>query len=73
MNRERIEGNWKQISGHVKEQWGRLTNDPQCEYAGKRKQIAGSMQCRYGRSKEKAARQLKEFLRRNRTWDLSNR
>lgn len=73
MNRERFEGNWKQFGGKVKEKWGRLANDPQCEFAGKREQLAGRIQERYGISNEEADRQLKDFLDRNRHWNLSNR
>jgi uncharacterized protein YjbJ (UPF0337 family) len=73
MNRDRFEGNWKQFGGIVKEQWGRLTNDPQREFAGRRDQLAGRIQERYGISKEEATHQLKDFLDRNRNWHLSNR
>ena len=73
MNRDRIVGNWKQFRGKWQEVWGSLTNDPQREFAGRRDQIAGRIQERYGISKEQAARQLKEFLDRNRNWNLSNR
>lgn len=73
MNRDRIEGSLRQFAGKVKERWGWLTNDPLCELSGRRAQIAGRIQERYGRSKEEAARQLKDFLRRNRNWNLSNR
>jgi uncharacterized protein YjbJ (UPF0337 family) len=62
MNWDRIEGNWKQFGGNVKEQWGSLTNDPRCEFAGRRYQLAGRIQERYGISKEQAARQIKDFL-----------
>jgi uncharacterized protein YjbJ (UPF0337 family) len=73
MNRDRLEGNWKLFGGKVKEQWGRLTHDPQREFAGRRDQLAGRIQERYGISKEQAARQLKDFRDRNRDWNLSNR
>ena len=73
MNRDRLAGSWKQFSGNVKEQWGRFTHDPRCESAGRRDQLAGRVQERYGISKEKAARQLKDFLVRNRNWNLSSR
>jgi uncharacterized protein YjbJ (UPF0337 family) len=39
MNWDRIEGNWKQFSGKVKEQWGKLTDD---EVAQIRSTAAGS-------------------------------
>jgi uncharacterized protein YjbJ (UPF0337 family) len=73
MNRDRFEGGWKQFSGKVKERWGRLTHDPQRELAGRREQLAGRIQERCGISKEEAARQLRDFLDRNRNWDLSKR
>ena len=74
MNQDRFEGNWKQFGGKVKEQWGRRTNDPQRELAGRRDQLAGRIQEGYGISNEEAARQLKDFLDHNRNWwDLSKR
>lgn len=74
MNRDRFEGNWKQFSGKVKAQWGRLTDDPQREFAGRRDQLAGRIQERHGISNEEAARQLNDFLDHNRNWwDVSNR
>ena len=73
MNRNRFKGRWKQFGGKVKEQWGRLTNDPQREFAGRRDQLAGRIQEQHGIAKEESERQLTDFLDRNRNWDLSNR
>lgn len=71
MNRDRLEGKWKQLSGSVREQWGRLTADGVSVVAGKHDQLAGRRQERYGINKEEGERQLREFLRRNRDWDSS--
>jgi len=73
MNRDRVEGNWKQIGGRVRAQWGRLTGDESAMNAGKRDQLAGSIQELHGLSKEESERQLKDFLYRNRNWNLSKR
>ncbi len=73
MNRDRVEGNWKQFSGSVRAQWGRLTGDESGVNAGKRDRLAGSIQELQGLSKEESERQLKEFLYRNRDWNLSKR
>lgn len=73
MNRDRLEGNWKQFGGQLKELWGRLTLDPECVHAGRRDQIAGRVMERYGLSKDRSARQLRDFLDRNRDWHISNR
>ncbi len=64
MNWDRIEGGWKQMTGKVKEQWGKLTDDDLTEVAGKRDQLAGKIQARYGIAKEEAERQLDDFAKR---------
>ena len=64
MNWDRIEGGWKQMTGKVKEQWGKLTDDDLVEIAGKRDQLAGRIQARYGIAKEEAERQLDDFARK---------
>lgn len=68
MNSDRIEGNLRQIGGKVKEHWGKLTNDAQREFAGKRDQRTGKSQELYGISKEEAEHQLKDFFSRNSNW-----
>ncbi len=73
MNRDRIEGKWKQWSGSMRERWGRLTDDRLSVVAGRHNQLAGRYQEQYGINKEEGERQLKEFLRRNRDWGPSGR
>ena len=63
MNWDRIEGNWKQATGKVKEQWGKLTDDDISFVAGKRDQLAGKIQERYGIAKDEAERQVSEWER----------
>ncbi len=58
MNRDQIQGNWKQVTGHAKEQWGKLTDDDLDVVAGRREQLAGKIQERYGVAKEEAEQQL---------------
>ena len=58
MNWDRVEGNWKQFTGKVKEQWGKLTDDDLTAIAGKRDQLAGKLQERYGYEKQKAEEEL---------------
>jgi uncharacterized protein YjbJ (UPF0337 family) len=65
MNEDRIEGNWKQFKGKVKEQWGRLTDDDLDVIAGRRDQLAGKIQERHGIAREEAERQIKDFETRN--------
>jgi uncharacterized protein YjbJ (UPF0337 family) len=72
VNRDRLEGRWKQFSGRVRERWGRLTDNQLSMAAGKHDQAAGRYQERYGITKEEGERVLAEFLRRNRDWDSSS-
>ncbi|HSI55673.1 MAG: CsbD family protein [Ramlibacter sp.] len=65
MNHDRIEGNWKQVKGKLKEQWGKLTDDDLDIIAGKREQLLGRIQHRHGIAKDEAERQVETFERRN--------
>jgi uncharacterized protein YjbJ (UPF0337 family) len=65
MNQDRIEGNWKQFKGMVKEQWGKLTDDDLDVIAGKRDQLLGRIQERHGLSKDEADVQVKDWEHRN--------
>src|SRR5438477_5685529 len=44
MNWDRIEGNWKQLKGRIRDQWGRLTDDELDGIAGRRERLAGCLQ-----------------------------
>ena len=61
MNWDRIEGQWKQAEGKVREKWGKLTNDDLVRVAGKRDQLVGLIQQKYGESKDEVERQVGEF------------
>jgi uncharacterized protein YjbJ (UPF0337 family) len=65
MNSDRIEGNWKQFKGKVKEQWGKLTDDDLDVIAGKRDQLLGRIQERHGVAKDEAETQIKNWETRN--------
>lgn len=64
MNWDRIEGNWKQFTGNVKEQWGKLTDDDLTYVSGKRDVLAGKIQERYGVAKDVAEKQVDDFANR---------
>lgn len=61
MNNDIIAGNWKQMKGKVVEQWGKLTEDDLNVVQGRRDQLIGKLQERYGIAKDEAERQMKEF------------
>ena len=66
MNWDRIEGNSKQFKGQAKEQWGKLTDDDFDRAAGRRDQLAGRIQERYGVAKDEAEREIDTWLARSR-------
>ncbi len=65
MNRDRIEGRWKQLKGKAQEQWGKITDDKLNIIAGKQRQLAGKIQVAYGVTRDKADRQLKDWEHHN--------
>jgi uncharacterized protein YjbJ (UPF0337 family) len=65
MNWDQIEGNWKQLRGRAKEQWGKLTDDDLDRAAGKRDQLVGLVQEKYGKAREAAEREVDDWQRRH--------
>jgi uncharacterized protein YjbJ (UPF0337 family) len=63
MNWDHVEGKWKQYKGQVKERWGRLTDDDIGVINGKREQLVGRIQERYGMARQVVEKQVDEFLK----------
>jgi uncharacterized protein YjbJ (UPF0337 family) len=63
MNSDIVEGNWKQLKGKVREKWGKLTDSDFEQIAGKRDQLIGRIQERYGITKDEAQKQADEWMR----------
>jgi uncharacterized protein YjbJ (UPF0337 family) len=55
---DKVKGSWNQTKGAVKEQWGELTNDDLLAIEGRRDQLVGKIQTRYGISREAAEAQV---------------
>jgi uncharacterized protein YjbJ (UPF0337 family) len=66
MNWDKVEGNWKQMSGTIKQKWGKLTDNDLSIANGKREEFIGRLQERYGIARDEAERQLQDFLDANR-------
>jgi uncharacterized protein YjbJ (UPF0337 family) len=76
MNWDQIEGKWKQYSGRIKEKWGKLTDDDLEVIRGRRDQLIGKIQERYGIVKQEAEREVNEFahvLRSDDSTQVTNR
>jgi uncharacterized protein YjbJ (UPF0337 family) len=61
MNWDRIEGNWQQAKGKVKQRWGKLTDDQLAVINGQRDILAGKLQEAYGLSKDEVDRQIRDW------------
>ena len=72
MNWDRIEDNWKQFTGKVKQQWGKLTDDDIDVIAGKRDELVGKIQEQYGIKKDEAERQVDRWGNAFRDEDFPN-
>jgi len=65
MNRDITSGNFKQLKGKIKQQWGKLTDDEIDQMEGNAEILAGKLQERYGLAREDAERQAREFRTSN--------
>lgn len=61
MNWDVIEGKWKQFSGQVQAQWGKLTDDDLDVIAGNKDKLVGKLQERYGWSKNEAESKIEQW------------
>ena len=58
MNWDTAKGDWKQLSGKIKEKWGKLTDDDLTMINGQREQLEGRLQERYGYAKDQAKKEV---------------
>ena len=68
MDWNRVEGNWKQLKGNVKEKWGRLTDDDLDVIAGKRDQLEGKIQERYGIARDQVRKDIDDWYGAQKWW-----
>jgi len=61
MNSDQFEGKWKQLKGSVKQRWGKLTDDDVTSLSGKKDELVGKLQERYGITREQAQREADEW------------
>jgi len=63
MDWNRIEGNWKQAQGKIKQKWGKLTDDDITQINGQREQLEGLLQERYGWAKDMVRKDVDTWLK----------
>jgi uncharacterized protein YjbJ (UPF0337 family) len=62
MNWDIVAGNWKEVKGKLRAQWGKLTDDDLEMIGGKKDQLVGRLQARYGKQKDDAEREVDHWL-----------
>jgi uncharacterized protein YjbJ (UPF0337 family) len=62
MNEDILRGQWSQLKGRVRQEWGRFTNDDVARIDGDREVLLGRLQELYGRTREEAEEELEQFL-----------
>jgi uncharacterized protein YjbJ (UPF0337 family) len=65
MNKDILQGKWREMKGRVKEQWGKLTDDDLSQIDGNSERLLGVLQQRYGYARDKAE---EEYTRFTDTW-----
>jgi uncharacterized protein YjbJ (UPF0337 family) len=63
MDWNQVEGNWRQLKGSAKAQWGKLTDADLMQIEGRREQLEGKIQERYGYTKERVRKELDDWYR----------
>jgi uncharacterized protein YjbJ (UPF0337 family) len=62
MNEDVLKGQWTQLKGKLREQWGKLTDDDIDQIRGQSEQLIGRLQQRYGWAQEDARREVDSWL-----------
>ena len=65
MNWDRVEGNWKEFKGKAKQQWGKLTDDDLDVIDGRREELEGILQNRYGYARDQVTKEIDSWLQRS--------
>ena len=63
MNSDQFEGKWKELKGQAQQRWGDLTNDDVNRVEGRQEELEGLLQQRYGYEKDRARREVDEWIR----------
>ena len=63
MDWNRVEGNWKQMKGKVKEKWAKLSDDDLALIKGKREQLEGKIQERYGLARDQVRKDVDDWCK----------
>lgn len=63
MNKDILKGKWSEVKGSAKKRWGKLTNNDTMVVSGKKEELVGTLQTKYGHSKDKAEGEYKTLMK----------
>ena len=63
MNKDILQGKWKQIRGEAKSWWGKLTDDDLDRAAGEFDKLAGLLQEKYGYPRQAADEEIEKRMK----------
>lgn len=55
-------GQWKQMKGKVRQQWGKLTDDDVAKIGGDRERLVGRLQEAYGKARNEIEAEVDKFF-----------
>ena len=61
MNADTLKGQWHQVKGEVKTQWGKLTDNDLDQIGGQSEKLIGKLQERYGYARDRAEKEFNDF------------
>ena len=62
MNRDILKGQWMQLKGKIRQQWGKLTDDDLDKIQGNAEMLIGRIQEQYGKTREQAEKELDRWM-----------
>ena len=68
MNKDIIQGNWNEVKGKIKQQWGKLTDNDVTQMKGSYEELSGVLQKHYGYQKDQAKKEIDRFIDANK-WE----
>lgn len=68
MNRNIIQGKWKEMKGKVRQQWGELTDDDIAKMKGSYEELRGVLQQKYGYDEVRTEKEIEKFVKKYH-WD----
>ncbi|MDP2085327.1 MAG: CsbD family protein [Gemmobacter sp.] len=63
MNWDQVAGTWKEYAGRARSKWGDITDDEYEQVAGRRDEMVGLVQKRYGYARDRAEREVDDWMR----------